>query len=202
MAIVGLHQWKLALYVVPFAIIPAIQVAQELITTDFYSWSTRLEAWIIVLEIVKINPVIGIGMANYRWYTPLFPIRGYDVFFVSHSQYIDLIAQTGIIGILCFFYVFFRVTQLAWRLRTKVGNGFAYGYVYGAIGGLAGTIVAGFLGDWIIPFFYNIGMKGFRASMLVWLFAGGLVVIEKYYIEPSPKQKDSSGLTEYNGVNN
>jgi hypothetical protein len=35
------------------------------------------------------------------------------------------------------------------------------------------------LGDWIIPFVYNIGMTGFRASVFAWLFMGGLPVIER-----------------------
>jgi hypothetical protein len=35
------------------------------------------------------------------------------------------------------------------------------------------------LGDWIIPFVYNVGLKGFRASVLGWIFLGGLVVIER-----------------------
>jgi hypothetical protein len=35
------------------------------------------------------------------------------------------------------------------------------------------------MGDWVIPFVYNIGMAGFRASVLAWLFMGGLVVIEQ-----------------------
>jgi hypothetical protein len=51
--------------------------------------------------------------------------------------------------------------------------------VYGALGGLAGMVVAGMLGDWVLPFFYNIGLNGFRSSMLGWLFLGGLVSIEQ-----------------------
>jgi hypothetical protein len=51
--------------------------------------------------------------------------------------------------------------------------------VYGALGGLVATLVAGMLGDWIIPFFYNITLGGFRASILGWLFLGGLVVLEQ-----------------------
>ena len=60
--------------------------------------------------------------------------------------------------------------------------GFAKAYTYGAIGGLVGTIVAGMLGDWVLPFFYNIGLNGFRSSMLGWLFLGGLVSLEQMVI--------------------
>jgi hypothetical protein len=40
-------------------------------------------------------------------------------------------------------------------------------------------VVVGMFGDWVLPFFYNIGLNGFRASMLGWLFLGGLVSIEQ-----------------------
>ena len=36
----------------------------------------------------------------------------------------------------------------------------------------------GALGDWFLPFVYNIGIAGFRASVLGWLFLGGLLAME------------------------
>jgi hypothetical protein len=40
-------------------------------------------------------------------------------------------------------------------------------------------MVAGGLADWVLPFVYNIGLNGFRASILAWMFLGGLVSIEQ-----------------------
>ena len=64
-------------------------------------------------------------------------------------------------------------------LRSRVPNGFIRAYVYGVIGGIAGTILAGVLADWVLPFVYNIGMEGFRGSIISWIFLGGLVSIEQ-----------------------
>jgi len=146
-----------------------------------YSLGTRLDAWKIVWEIVEVNPVLGLGPANYYWYTPLFPIRGWAVQFNSHSQYIDLIAQTGLLGLACFLWFFGAAGWLGWQLRQRVPDGFARAYVYAATGGVAGTLTAAAFGDWVIPFFYNITLGGFRASMLSWLFLGGLVALEQMY---------------------
>jgi O-antigen ligase len=146
-----------------------------------YSLSTRLDAWKIIWEIAKVNPILGLGPANYHWYTPLFPIRGWAVKFNSHSQYVDLIAQTGVLGLTCFLWFFGAVGWLGWQLRSRVPEGFPRAYVYGAIGGVVGTLTAAALGDWVIPFFYNINLGGFRASMLSWLFLGGLVALEQIY---------------------
>lgn len=150
-----------------------------------YSLSTRLEAWSLVLEMAKINPILGLGPANYYYYTPLFPIRGYAVQFNSHSQYVDLIAQTGVLGLICFCWFFVAVGLLAWQLRERVPAGFPRAYVYGTLGGVVGTLVSAAFGDWVIPFFYNVGLVGFSSSVLAWLFTGGLVALEQMAGQPS-----------------
>ena len=35
------------------------------------------------------------------------------------------------------------------------------------------------MADWILPFVYNIGFPGFQASVLVWLFLGGMVAAQQ-----------------------
>lgn len=162
-------------------------IAAIMVGDNSYSLGTRVDAWKIVWEIAKVNPILGLGPANYHWYTPLFPIRGWAVKFNSHSQYVDLIAQTGILGLACFLWFFGAVGWLGWQLRQRVPDGFARAYAYGAIGGVAGTLTAAAFGDWVIPFFYNINLGGFRASMLSWLFLGGLVALEQMYCCPTEK---------------
>jgi hypothetical protein len=34
------------------------------------------------------------------------------------------------------------------------------------------------LGDWFLPFIYNVGYEGFRSSVLAWVFLGGLLALE------------------------
>ena len=63
-------------------------------------------------------------------------------------------------------------------LRPTARTGFEQAYVNACLAGLAGSLVAGMLGDWFLPFVYNIGIAGFRASVLGWLFLGGLVALE------------------------
>ena len=133
-------------------------------------------------QIIKISPLMGLGFANYYWYTPLFPIRGYAVSFNSHNNYVDIVAQTGVLGLIFFLWFLWEVGRLGWQLREHVPSGFAQAYVYGALGILAGMAAAGMLGDWVLPFFYNLGLNGFRSSMLGWLFLGGLVSLEQMVI--------------------
>ena len=178
-AIIVFRSWRAGLVLVPVAALSAWYLWSGLISADEYSISTRFDAWTIMAQIIKINPVLGLGFANYYWYTPLFPIRGYAVSFNSHNNYVDIVAQTGLVGLACFLWLLWEVGRLGWRLRKQAPAGFAQAYVYGALGGLAAMVVAGMLGDWILPFFYNVGLNGFRSSMLGWLFLGGLVSLRQ-----------------------
>lgn len=177
--IIVIRYWRKVRYFAMFLVIPLYFIITSSIGQEDWSWVTRMEAWSIVSSIALVSPILGMGFANYYWYTPLFAIRGYYVQFNSHSQYIDLIAQTGIVGLLCFIWFFGEVGLLGMRLLKNIPEGFSKGYLYGAVGGLVGTIVAAYLVDWVLPFVYNIGMNGFRASVLAWLFLGGVVSIEQ-----------------------
>jgi hypothetical protein len=188
--LVGLRYRKLIILAIPVIIIVGLYLASDLIGTEGYSWGTRVDAWRIVLAISHISPLIGMGFANYYWYTPLFPIRGWSVSFNSHSQYVDLIAETGSIGLLVFFWVLFELGRLSWKLSHKLTDGFALGYVYGVLAGIGASIVAAFLGDWMLPFVYNVGLAGFRASILPWIFMGGVISLEHMLLQSSQKQRD------------
>ena len=178
--ITWLHFRRLRFLLIIGGVIVIWLIGSELIQSDQYSYVTRVEAWRILLnEIIKVNPVFGLGPANYRFYTPLFPIMGYWVEFNSHNNYIDIVAQIGVLGLIAFLWFVWEVWRLGWGLLKQNLGGFGNAYVVGAMGGLVGMLVAGMLGDWVIPFVYNVGLKGFRASVLGWIFLAGLVVIEK-----------------------
>ena len=146
--------------------------------TENYSLLTRLEGWKIVGQIITVNPLLGVGPANYRFYAAQYPILGWYVPFNSHNNYIDVLAQTGILGLLFFLWFAFETGRMGWRLR-KLKGGFERAYVYGTLGGLAASLASGMLGDWILPFLYNIGLMGFRASIPFWLFTGGLIALAR-----------------------
>jgi hypothetical protein len=184
-AIVGCRSWRAGLVLVVVMGLFAVYQLPDVLASDDYSVSTRFDAWLIMLEIVKISPIWGLGFANYYWYAPLFPIRGFAVSFNSHNNYVDIVAQTGLVGLFCFLWFYWAVGQIGWRLRQHVPAGFAQAYLYGAVGGLAGTVALGMFGDWVLPFVYNIGLNGFRSSMLAWLFLGGLVTLE-HFRAPAP----------------
>lgn len=180
--IIFLRYPRIGILLAVLALVFLRDVPSQIISTDEYSYTTRLVAWeIIWKEIVNVNPFFGLGPANYYYYTPLYPILGFAVEFNSHNNYVDLVAQIGLLGLASFIWFVIELGFLGVKLIKKIPNGFSQAYVYGILGGLAGTLVAGMLGDWFIPFVYNIGLRGFRASVIGWIFMGGLVVVERLY---------------------
>ena len=177
--IIGARSWSLGALVARLGIIPAKLVSSQAISTDQFSYTTRLDAWIVVFRMIRYSPVVGFGPSNYPFYTRFFPMHGWRLTFNSHNQYLDIIAQIGFLGLGCVLWFAWQAGSLGWSLRRRAPVGFAQAYVYGALGGLAGMLAAGFLVDWFLPLVYNVGMVGFRASMLTWIFLGGLVAVEQ-----------------------
>lgn len=159
-----------------------------------YSLSTRFAAWKIVLDIAKVNPIFGLGPANYYRITSIYPIMGYYVMFNSHNNYVDVFAQTGLLGITCFVWFAVEMGKLGLKLRDQFKNSFANAYVYGVLGGLVGSLVAGVFGDWVLPFVYNVGFQGFHASVLGWMFMGGLLALEGMYIVANKSNSNETSL--------
>lgn len=154
------------------------------------SWGGRVVLYRAVLDLVEDHPLLGLGPAAYRHYghtrwltkgpgTALWLRPNVS----SHNNYIDIYAQLGLVGLGLFLWFLVELGLLGWRLRSRFGEGpdtgFEAGYVYGALGGLAGTLAAMLLGDWFLPFVYNISFPGFRTSALAWMFLGGLVAMEQ-----------------------
>jgi hypothetical protein len=193
MVLIWLYSWRLGL-IVTIAGGLGILVSDPglfsgLVSVKQYSIDTRLVAWQIMFQdIIPINPILGLGPANYYFYTRLFPILGYYVSFNSHNQYVDILAQTGLVGLVVFGWLMAAIGKVGWDLRNRVTDEFARGYVYACLAGLVGSLYAGIHGDWFVPFVYNIGFAGFRASILGWLFLGGLVAIEQMVKQQSENQ--------------
>lgn len=147
------------------------------------SGGSRLVLMERVIEVTMRNPVTGLGPAAYRPYANTEPLSYAGAFWVaprvnSHNNYVDLFAHTGIVGVVMFLWFAVEIARLGARLRKRFTDGFCAGYLNGVLASGAGALVIMALADWILPFVYNIGFEGFPASVLIWLFLGGLVTLE------------------------
>ncbi len=144
-----------------------------------YSFSTRVAAWHVLTDVLGRSPLIGLGPANYYYFTSLFPILGWYVNFSSHNNYIDIIGQTGLVGFALFWWFIAEMGYLIVRTWRRAAPGFDLALASGVLAGLVGSLAACMLGDWLIPFVYNVGLPGFRSSVLFWIFLGSVVALRR-----------------------
>ena len=134
---------------------------------------TRLAAYEVNWRVTSKHLLFGTGPAGYAsYYMSYFPMEG----MATHSNYIDIIAQTGIVG--SFFILWFFVAQV-WngyklRIRLKNRGDFAESLSVAVVAGTVGCLVAMALGDWLFPFAYTQGIVGFDAAMINWFFMGSI----------------------------
>ena len=136
-----------------------------------------------VIEVTMRNPITGLGPAAYRRYAGMEPLPYGGALWIapavsSHNNYVDLFSHVGLLGLGLFLWFAAEVTRLGLRLRVRFTQGFTAGYVNAVLAAWAGALTLMLFADWVLPFVYNIGFPGFQASVLVWLFMGGLVALE------------------------
>lgn len=167
------------LLAVPVGLALSGDIVASLLVDESYSLSTRTEAWRVLWQIAERSPILGTGLANYYYFAENFSILGWYVPFISHNNYEDLLVQTGLLGLIAFLWFGLEVIWMGFRLCQKAPAGFPTAYALGMLGGTVGSLSAGMLGDWIIPFYYNAGVLGFRSSLLFWVFIGGGLALRR-----------------------
>jgi hypothetical protein len=146
------------------------------------SGDSRLVMWKSVIELASQSPLLGLGPAAYRYYHYLKPLAyGGAMWFAptisAHNMFVDLFAQLGLLGVVCYIWILVEGALLARKLYTKC-TGFARGYALAMRGALIGVVLADMFAANFLPFVYNVGFQGFQASVLGWMLLGGLAVLE------------------------
>jgi O-antigen ligase len=134
----------------------------------------RLTLWDLNLELLRNRPVLGTGPAGYAlYYVTYHPHEARS----THNGYLDLLAQTGIIGTLCFGWLIVAGFREARAVLRHAPPGVYRTLGLAASGGLVGALAGMALGDWVIPFAYNQGIDGYRYTIFSWIFLGVLISI-------------------------
>jgi hypothetical protein len=142
------------------------------------SGGTRLSAWGINWQITREHLLFGTGPGGYAAY--------YGTYFSSnsmatHSNYLDILSQLGIIGFAFYIWIFVSLGLMGFRLCRYLRGRHDY---YEALANIsfAGTIAcaaAMFFGDWLIPFPYTQGIAGFDYVNYSWIFMSITLVLDR-----------------------
>lgn len=139
---------------------------------------TRLAAWEMNWRITGQHLLFGTGPAGYAaYYMSYFPTDA----MATHSNYLDIIAETGITGFVLCIWFFFSLAWHGYRLVSRLrGRGDFYeGLANAAFAGTIGCIVMMGFGDWLFPFAYTQTIAGFDYAVYNWIFIGTILVVDR-----------------------
>ena len=167
-------------FLVAMAIYIAISytaIAENVAFKQTNDGDTRLAAWVMNWSVTSHHLLLGTGPAGYAaYYMTLFPNQA----MATHNNYIDIIAETGVIGTFFYLWLF---GSLVWQgfkvVRRLSGNkDFKEALAVAAFAGLIGCIVIMAFGDWMLPFAYTQTIAGFNYTVYSWLFIGTLLALD------------------------
>ncbi|MFQ5460736.1 MAG: hypothetical protein ACE5EL_08080, partial [Anaerolineae bacterium] len=174
----------------PGLVVMATVVLPAVARTERWSFDTRLLAWRGLAQMMEGRWIFGLGLAAYwhywrdviGYFAYLDPTTGYlhytyDPQVNMHNNFVDVYGQAGVLGIAALLALLATLYIETRRQFVLEQTGFGRAYLAAAAAALSGMIFAAMLGDWILPFVYNIGLKGFRDSFLGWLFLGGVLLL-------------------------
>lgn len=155
------------------------------------SGASRLTIWRSVIELGNRSPIFGLGPVAYRYYHYVKPLTYGGAYWMrpsvsAHNMYIDMFAQLGVAGLICYLWFLLEIIRLSYRTYSCINApGFARGYGLAAFCVVPGIVAADMLAATSLPYVYNLGFTGFRVSVVSWMLLGGLVVLERNWQEIS-----------------
>jgi len=142
------------------------------------SGQTRMAAWEVNWRVTGKHFLFGVGPAGYAaYYMSYFPTEA----MATHSNYLDVLSQTGIVGMTGFLSFFAALAWTAWDLlkRTRGRFDFTGAFGVGAAASLLGAVIAMGLGDWLLPFVYTQTIAGFDYAAYTWILLGAMVSLQR-----------------------
>lgn len=136
----------------------------------------RLTLWELNLRHVLNHPIFGMGPAGYAVYNMTYHPEDARS---THNNFFDVLAQTGVIGLICFVAMLGTFVRLGLKTKSalKGQRDFREAFAHAALAGCIAAIVAMMLGDWVLPFAYNQTITGFDNAIFTWTMLGGLVAL-------------------------
>jgi len=150
------------------------------------SVESRLIIWRTTLNIIKRNPILGIGPGEYTFmarsprYGPL-PAQGYAH---PHNSYLWLAASTGVPSILLFSLMIVFIARDGFHFLKQIDDVFLHTIMVALISGCLGFLIASF---------FDFQLFRRELNHLFWIIAGAIFAISRFRSQgKSLRQGESS----------
>ena len=137
------------------------------------SWGGRAGRIALAADTLAIwvrHPIFGVGPGNSWPY-----MHRYSVIDTPHSQYLNLLLEVGIVGLVCFLWFIVATLKTGIQALRSVRDDFHQTLAIGWFGFFCGMVVGGLTGDFIFHSIRNGGLEMFTGYYLQWIFLGMVV---------------------------
>ena len=143
----------------------------------------RTNFWKVAIDIIHAFPILGAGLNTYGRVAPQFTTNwgGY----YAHNCYLQMTAETGILGFFSFMWIIGRLFVRTWRNVRRIADQFLY------------TILLGFFTGWtafMIHSFVDTNFYSVQLGTLLWLLMAVLVTIEKLGTNPDAQDSKTQSI--------
>ncbi len=137
----------------------------------------RFNRWMAAIKMFQQSPLIGVGfdtyINNYYHYRSLnFTTALSSAFMGVHSEYLKVLAETGLFGFIAFIYLLIRFFRIGFTLWKRIEDSFLKLTVLGIMGGLFSYLIQAIFNNFIkydkvaIPFWLSFGLIGAIGSII------------------------------------
>ena len=133
----------------------------------------RIAFWEKAVSIIRSSPVCGTGLNTYTRIIKKDPDM--TKWWYAHNCYLQLAAETGLIGLLSFLWVLFVVLRNGLRYSCRTKDQWPLAFLQGAVSGLFGFLIQSFFDNT----FYTV-----QLGVLMWLFFGLIVALTRLNLVP------------------
>lgn len=131
----------------------------------------RLALWSRMIDVIQGRIWLGTGPAAYAlYYVTFVPQRAMS----SHSNFMDILAQMGIVGILAFSALLIGLWRIGKQTWSHVSDDLDRTFCAAVLGALPALAFSLWLGDWLVPFVYNQTIEGFDHAVYSWIMLAAL----------------------------
>ena len=183
MIIFRLRNWSILLLLLGFFLCGLFIILFVPTVTNFFNPQDvygidRLTIWQNAVAIWQHSPYMGVGAGNYQFFDLSY---GTDVVGVAHNEYLEVLAEMGVQGLLCLLWAMIAIGRLIikrfYAAKTELGKGVAICY----IGFFASVISGGFFADSFVPSVAGAGgTAAFVAASSRWLLLGLVLCIPQW----------------------
>jgi len=111
--------------------------------------AARLLLWGTAWDLFRHSPIIGVGWGNFvgLYGLELFSFSDWvpQGVFEVHNIYLQLLAETGLVGFMAFFYLFLQSWRMAWGQLRSSPDFLSLALAFGLLGALLSVMVHGFV---------------------------------------------------------